>query len=60
MSGVGVDELREEGEEEERDLRVEGVDEDALCEDAPKADSHAERGLRVAMAERRGSRARAR
>ena len=36
MGGVGVDELRKECEEEEGDLRVEGVDEDALREDAPE------------------------
>ena len=37
MRGVRVDELREEREEEERDLRIERVDENALCEDAPEA-----------------------
>ncbi len=45
MGGVRVDELREEGEEEEGDLRVEGVDEDALREDAPEPKVAATRRL---------------
>ena len=49
MGGVRVDELRQEGEEEEGDLRVEGVDEDALREDAPEPEVAATRRLRFGV-----------
>ncbi len=49
MRSVGVDELRQEREEEEGDLRVERIHEDALYEDAPKANVHRAGGRLAAV-----------
>ena len=53
MGGVGVDELRQERKEEERGLRIQDVDDDALCECAAKVPLASQRGPARACREER-------